>query len=139
MGRASREKWGRRRARLQNLLANRQTERAKQPFWYDNSTAQFLVGLGAAFVLTVWAAMVKDLRWLLWPAWICFALAFFPLTKNIVSRQGRILCIVACIVITGFGLHKLNTSLDPSAMSNQQLCSDALSHAQQIRDFDHER
>jgi hypothetical protein len=80
--------------------------------WYEGTLLWGALTTGIAIVLVVVAAMVKDLRWLLWVSWPFFALASWSVCKGIHNRFGRSVAIITASVAVGVGLfygyHKLS-------------------------------
>ncbi len=87
-----------------------------EPF-YESNLFWGAIGLFFGIVLTVIAAMQKDLRWLLIVAWPFGCIAVFACARAISSGATRwILVIVGCFLIGG-GLWELHTILKPSSES----------------------
>jgi hypothetical protein len=86
----------------------------KPPF-YQSTLLWGALSIAAAIVLTVVAAMTKDLRWLLIVAWPFFVLAFWELFRTIISAVvlRRVLIIMASF-LAALGLFALNSWLSPS-------------------------
>jgi len=136
MGKASKRKWQARIARMQKVLAIEKSK-DKTPWWQENLFwGPF--GILVAIVLAV-VAIMKDVRWLLFVAWPCLFISLWVATRDIKSNRTRTVCFIFVIVIAGFGHYSLYIHLDPRAMSNEQLCSQAIGYAQRMRDFDRER
>jgi hypothetical protein len=84
--------------------------------------------------------MIKDLRWLLWLAWGSAWTPLWIVSSNLTNEKyGRPVVFLLGVILVGFGLYVLNRSLDPTYISDAQLCSNAISHAQRMRDFYRER
>jgi hypothetical protein len=105
MGKSSKRKW-------ENRIKVALTSKQQNP-WYESNLLWGSLGLTAAIVLTVAAAMVKDLRWVLWIAWLCSWPTVWLITKNISSRNGKIAGVVFGVGIMGAFLYKVNLWLEP--------------------------
>ena len=83
--------------------------RQSSPWWESN-----VLWGGAAIVLTVIAAMKKDLRWMLILAWPCFTMTLWKMTSILaVKRSRKILTGIGTVFIAA-GLYGLNVWLRPS-------------------------
>lgn len=93
--------------RVPNIQPNSTT-----PF-YERSLFWGLVGLAAAIVLTVVAAVVKDLRWLLILAWLAMLIPLWLACREWRLQVGRWSLFIFLCGITGFSLWRLNVKLRP--------------------------
>ena len=72
--------------------------------WYESGLLWGAFGTGIAIVLVVVAAMVKDLRWLLWISWPFSCLGIWAMCRNIAQTVRRRTATITCSVIVGAAL-----------------------------------
>ena len=75
--------------------------------WWETNLIWGPASLGFAIVLTVVASLKHDLRWLLWFAAPCFALAFWALVKYWLHRWSLTLSLVIAGLLIGGGMHRM--------------------------------
>lgn len=89
--------------------------RPRNSQWYESNLLWGPVALGAGFILTVVAAVKQDLRWILWLAVPCFALASWTAVKQIKRATLRWSLMGTCVVVLCLGVYEMNTRLWPPA------------------------
>jgi hypothetical protein len=113
MGKASRRKW-------ENRLKSALTSKPETPWWESNV---FWTGF-VSIILLVVGSVVKDLRWLLWLAWLCSFPTVWKLVAKIIPpswlgvgkyRRLTIFLFIFGITITGGSLYGLNVLLEPES------------------------
>jgi hypothetical protein len=83
--------------------------------WYESTLLWGAGGIFVAIILTVVAAMMKDLRWLLIVAWPFFGLAAFALFQKLISRTvWRRFATIGSVLIVALLLMLLNAALTPT-------------------------
>jgi hypothetical protein len=82
--------------------------------WYESNLLWGPLGFAVAILLTVIAAMKKDLQWLLFLVWPCSSVALWAICKSILSRRAVFFVTVVGSLIIGVGLYKLDVWLSPS-------------------------
>jgi hypothetical protein len=112
MGKASRRK-----RTTKNLSAKTEIplQPERQTSLLESNAVWGSIGIGAALVLTVVAAMVKDLRWLLWIAWLVFWVPVWVVTKRISQPKCEPAYFVLGVIIFGLPLYGTHVSLEPKA------------------------
>jgi len=88
---------------------------AKRMPWYESGLFWGCISLAAAIVLTVIAAMLKDLRWLLVFVWPLLAIAGVVVIQKLTSWIPRAL-VVLLLLMSGVGLWVLKSSLTPEPL-----------------------
>jgi len=88
---------------------------SKHPPWWDTNLFWGSIGLSAALVFVVIAAMakVKDLRWLLWFAWPLGCAAVFAVARDIRPKLQRWLVFFGGAILIGVTLVSINIALRP--------------------------
>jgi len=87
--------------------------------WYESTLLWGALGAALAMVLTVVAAMMKDLRWLLILAWPFFVFSGWSICKNVITHKfWRNLVSFASALIFGIALLWLNSYLGPRKESD---------------------
>lgn len=82
--------------------------------WYQSTLFWGLVGIAIAIVLTVVAAMKKDIRWLLWFAWPFAGLAVWEfLTYFHFARKRRVMIAACATCVVAVALYSLSVWLKP--------------------------
>ncbi len=81
--------------------------------WYEGTLLWGSLGAAIAIILTVVAAMSKDLRWLLILAWPFSCLAVWAVLKVIPQRGLRWPLIIASSLLIAGGLYWVNVALRP--------------------------
>lgn len=116
---------------------------SRQTPWWQQSLFWGPFGILMAIILALAVvAILKDVRWLLFVAWPCLLVSLWVATQDIKSWRVRAICIVIVVVLAALGHYVFHSSLGPSQISqisDAQLCSQAKTFAQRMRDFEHER
>lgn len=81
--------------------------------WYESTLLWGAFGAAVAIVLTVVAAMTKDLRWMLILAWPFFVLSLWAMVKNLPSQYPRRVLTIASSLIVAVSLYWLHVYLKP--------------------------
>jgi hypothetical protein len=87
--------------------------RSGEPPWYERGLFWGLISLAAAIVLTVIAAMQRDLRWLLMLVWPLTVIPLWLACRELKLQSARWSLFVGLSLSTVFGLWRLNVVLKP--------------------------
>jgi len=82
--------------------------------WYESTLLWGALGAAMAIVLTVIAALSKDLRWLLFLAWPFFGLTFWSLCRRVRIAPIRWAVLIVSLLVAAVGLYVLNAYLGPA-------------------------
>jgi hypothetical protein len=89
------------------------TAKEREP-WYQTNLFWGGASSGAAIVLTVIAAMLKDLRWLLILAWPLFGVSLWVACRGIRSSSKKWSLFATLTIMAAVGLWDLNVRLKPA-------------------------
>jgi len=85
--------------------------------WYESNLLWGPVALGVSILLTVVAAMMHDLRWLLWLALPCFLFACWSVGKGRTRPWWRWTLLAVYLVLACGGLYLISVRLRPTEES----------------------
>ena len=81
--------------------------------WYESNRVWGAGGISLAIVLTVVAAMKKDLRWMLALAWPFAMLAVWMVTVELNRKTPRVILRIIAAIVLALGLYGLSVWLRP--------------------------
>lgn len=122
MGKASREKWGRKIQAVMQLASQSKPAISQSP-WFESTLLWSCISTSLTFVLAAVALKKGDLRWLLWIAWAGVVYPVWALSQNIGVRPAliKILFFLVGLSLSGWGLYELNRyiykEIEPIAVS----------------------
>lgn len=98
----------------------------RQASLFESNALWGSFSLVAALVLAVVAGMVKDLRWLLWGAWLVSWVTVWVVTKRISQPQCESAYFVLGIMITALPFYLVNIMLEPKIRDSESQIEAAL-------------
>ena len=139
MGKASKGKWLR---RLQAMESNLSQERSRRDSpWHQGVWFIFWLSIFGTAIFTAVPMMVRSYHWLFGVAWLSASLALWIAIKNMITGKPRVRVGIFILgtMLVACGLYGLYRQLDPSYVTDSQLCSKSQAFAQRMRDFEYQQ